>query len=219
MRRMVSLARVLDRPYADTAIAGYTYCAIGCLYFLKNRLPLPRSAKPPQEPLDDRSKALGLADPEATLRWLLSRVTDFVEEEHQDDDTDADGDLEMLSNDGSSTANEVFQTPNTSFSSNNDYAARESPLPHSFEKIGSHVANPSEQLPLPNLLDADSVSVASSPPSEDEEGAGTVQWAGCNGRANKLADTCYAFWVGGSLSVCCRYSASLLYADPFAPIG
>jgi len=35
-------------------------------------------------------------------------------------------------------------------------------------------------------------------------------WAGFNGRPNKVADTCYAFWVGGSLgvsspwSVCCR---------------
>ncbi len=26
-------------------------------------------------------------------------------------------------------------------------------------------------------------------------------WAGFNGRCNKIADTCYAFWVGGSLQV------------------
>ena len=26
-----------------------------------------------------------------------------------------------------------------------------------------------------------------------------LQWAGFNGRCNKIADTCYAFWVGGTL--------------------
>ena len=28
-----------------------------------------------------------------------------------------------------------------------------------------------------------------------------LHWAGFNGRCNKVADTCYSFWVGGSLSV------------------
>lgn len=28
-----------------------------------------------------------------------------------------------------------------------------------------------------------------------------LQWAGFNGRCNKVADTCYAFWVGGTLGV------------------
>lgn len=32
-------------------------------------------------------------------------------------------------------------------------------------------------------------------------GADFLQWAGFNGRCNKVADTCYAWWVGGSLSV------------------
>lgn len=29
-----------------------------------------------------------------------------------------------------------------------------------------------------------------------------MQWVGVNGRCNKVADTCYTFWVGGSLAVC-----------------
>lgn len=29
-----------------------------------------------------------------------------------------------------------------------------------------------------------------------------LQWAGLTGRCNKVADTCYTFWAGGSLSVC-----------------
>lgn len=28
-----------------------------------------------------------------------------------------------------------------------------------------------------------------------------LQWAGLTGRCNKVADTCYAFWAGGSLTV------------------
>lgn len=28
-----------------------------------------------------------------------------------------------------------------------------------------------------------------------------LQWAGMTGRCNKVADTCYAFWAGGSLTV------------------
>ena len=33
-----------------------------------------------------------------------------------------------------------------------------------------------------------------------------LQWAGFNGRCNKVADTCYAFWVGGTLGAS-RYFA------------
>ena len=36
-----------------------------------------------------------------------------------------------------------------------------------------------------------------------------LQWAGFNGRCSKVADTCYAFWVGGTLGVSSRYSRSL----------
>ena len=28
-----------------------------------------------------------------------------------------------------------------------------------------------------------------------------LQWVGVNGRCNKVSDTCYTFWVGGSLAV------------------
>ena len=39
-----------------------------------------------------------------------------------------------------------------------------------------------------------------------------LRWAGFNGRCNKVADTCYAFWVGGTLGVsfcCCSVSPSV----------
>ena len=33
-----------------------------------------------------------------------------------------------------------------------------------------------------------------------------LQWAGFNGRCNKVADTCYSFWVGGTLGVSCCHA-------------
>jgi len=35
-----------------------------------------------------------------------------------------------------------------------------------------------------------------------------LQWAGFNGRCNKIADTCYSWWVGGSLAVS-NYSSNI----------
>jgi len=35
-----------------------------------------------------------------------------------------------------------------------------------------------------------------------------IQWVGVNGRCHKVADTCYTFWVGGTLGVC--YNVSLV---------
>ena len=36
------------------------------------------------------------------------------------------------------------------------------------------------------------------------------QWVGVNGRCNKVADTCYTFWVGGTLGVSsCRNPESV----------
>ena len=32
------------------------------------------------------------------------------------------------------------------------------------------------------------------------------QWVGVNGRCNKVADTCYSFWVGGTLGVSLCYT-------------
>lgn len=36
-----------------------------------------------------------------------------------------------------------------------------------------------------------------------------LAWTGYNGRCNKIADTCYAFWVGASLNV--RFPFSFAY--------
>ncbi len=39
-----------------------------------------------------------------------------------------------------------------------------------------------------------------------------MRWVGVNGRSNKVADTCYTFWVGGSLAVSILSSFGLLFS-------
>ena len=56
-----------------------------------------------------------------------------------------------------------------------------------FRKEGAHLMNAPE---------TDKVELLSIEPSTL-----TLAHAGFNGRCNKIADTCYAFWVGGSLAV------------------
>lgn len=38
-----------------------------------------------------------------------------------------------------------------------------------------------------------------------------LRWVGVNGRCNKVADTCYTFWVGGSLAVSTIFSSRSLF--------
>jgi geranylgeranyl transferase type-1 subunit beta len=42
---------------------------------------------------------------------------------------------------------------------------------------------------------------SSSDDEADEQDDDTIRWAGFNGRCNKIADTCYAWWIGGSLAI------------------
>ena len=53
-----------------------------------------------------------------------------------------------------------------------------------------------------------SIADASLPSASIEMSPHDLQWAGFNGRCNKVADTCYAFWVGGTLGVSPCYAVS-----------
>ncbi|EON65055.1 hypothetical protein W97_04290 [Coniosporium apollinis CBS 100218] len=55
---------------------------------------------------------------------------------------------------------------------------------HSFVKMGSFISTAGE------------LSYKDRPSTPTQ-----LQWAGFNGRCNKIADTCYAFWAGGSLGI------------------
>lgn len=54
--------------------------------------------------------------------------------------------------------------------------------------------------------------VSPSEPSSIEISKEEMRWVGINGRCNKVADTCYTFWVGGSLAVCLNPCPRLLYS-------
>ena len=99
-------------------------------------------------------------NPQAALRWLVSRQTATISEE---DDFDTHGD----ETDTPATCHDAhsFVHPDTFKSETGRWNYETRPTSH-FE----------------------------------------LNWTGFNGRCNKIADTCYAFWVGGALAV--LFSAS-----------
>lgn len=164
---------------------------------MTGNLSYPRSARPSASP-QDPGRSYSPSDPDATTRWLLSRFTGWVDDQEEDDD-----DVEMANGDVHTQSNgNVVTAADTLGAHDNNLAQNRAPP--SFEKLGSRPlsANTTEPLPLPDLQDTENlVSARSPPPPEDATGLEAVQWVGCAGRANKLADTCYVFWIGGSLSV------------------
>ena len=61
--------------------------------------------------------------------------------------------------------------------------------------VDGHDSDEHHYLDLGSRAPASSDTISLNHPSED------IQWAGFNGRCNKVADTCYSFWVGGTLAV------------------
>lgn len=165
-----------------------------------------------------------LSNPDLTVRWLLCRLTTFVEEKEEEGDDETEPDTGMSDDDALSTVTDAMQTPDTSFPSSSDGAQLDSATPgeasshgqnvmqdaglKGFHKIRSYptppvegdaadpVAAPPQLAASQNLIHA-----ASPPPAGDDDTASQQEWAGFNGRPNKLADTCYVFWVGASLKV------------------
>lgn len=70
---------------------------------------------------------------------------------------------------------------------------------------GADVPSGVEEAQLPSQPKAAPLAVATDSTLQDESGIepsdDDVQFAGFAGRCNKAADTCYAFWAGGSLAV------------------
>lgn len=48
-------------------------------------------------------------------------------------------------------------------------------------------------------------------PSLSQRPCEVLHWAGFNGRSNKIADTCYSFWVTGTLGVSIYSPPPILY--------
>lgn len=131
----------------------------------------------------------------------MSRLTTLVEQD-QLEDGDYAGYEDFSTDDTTSTG----QTPNSSFSSNADPSSEAKVSHRSFQNVSRATAQKASVSDLPaqeeNTLDgAIATDTGASHCDDDLWLHDRVQWAGFNGRANKVADTCYAFWVGGSLSV------------------
>lgn len=70
-----------------TALAGYTYCAIGSLSLL-HRLPDPSAAKSSKPQIKYTTNPLpGLANLPTTIRWLISRQIEYFPEQELDEDS------------------------------------------------------------------------------------------------------------------------------------
>ena len=69
------------------------------------------------------------------------------------------------------------------------------------EPLPAPVAAPDFSRPTFHVIGAFPVSVAHMSQPLLEISLFERQWVGVNGRCNKVADTCYSFWVGGTLGV------------------
>lgn len=193
MKLMVSdISRPVGRC-AKGITAGFTYCAVAALSFVE-RLPTRTAVNPLLHNIDKKS---GLTSVESTIRWLLSRLTTFVDEPDDDSDDDSVSSLNGFVGDG-------FNGDHTT-SSDSPFLST-----HSQTAFSSLEEDSEPDMPIPVDPHFESLS---------------TQYTGLNGRANKIADTCYAFWVGGALDVStcvlqhCNYTKHqiLTPSDPRQP--
>ena len=84
------------------------------------------------------------------------------------------------------------------------------PIPSSASVSASASTSVSNLLPPAfHVLGGFPVSVAQMDQHAPEVSMYERQWVGVNGRCNKVADTCYSFWVGGTLGVSSRLTGFL----------
>ncbi|KAK2748262.1 hypothetical protein FQN57_000920 [Myotisia sp. PD_48] len=136
----VESCQVWEGGFAESPLneshAGLTYCAIGTLSFL--------GCLQPSTEISPSIIRPGTTNYDTLIRWLVSRQTDYIEDESDD-------------------------------SEGEDQAQ---PQEH------SHMSYENALSALPIL-----------------EGIPAGYCAGFNGRTNKMADTCYCFWVSGTLAM------------------
>ncbi|KAI9713005.1 MAG: hypothetical protein M1828_001479 [Chrysothrix sp. TS-e1954] len=167
-----------DEPFHE-AHAGFTFCGIGALA-LDERLQECQqngqsSAINTNGMSPGRRPKVGdvLGDLDKTIRWLVARLTTLLDE---DESTMDDEDDETVAD----IETTPLQTP-SHFAAGSDA--------ESFTKLRSYP------------IDAPSQIAHSTPLMQGQRQEDLDRMTGFNGRSNKVADTCYAFWVCGSLSL------------------
>ncbi len=208
--------------------AGHLYCAISALSFL-DRLP---PSVPSSRTSNLKNKVTGLSCLEGTVRWLVSRQIETIPDDDDDDD-EADRTNEHGHHHTAATAHLTdgmnclsFHGPRSAIHHQDQgnepehhHQAHHTPpvplQPHtSLIDIPPHGHFPTDPL---RRGDPASLLIPANIPSQTETGATAT--AGFNGRCNKAVDTCYSFWVCGSLSVCFIFSSPTLHLCPSLPLS
>ncbi|GAB7359314.1 hypothetical protein MBLNU230_g5965t1 [Neophaeotheca triangularis] len=171
----VKAAETYDGGIADDPFhephAGYTFCSVGLLAFL-GRL------QTPETELDGINR--GPSDPGALLKWLLMLQTDILE-------PDAELDSEF------SGASVKPAAPELKGPAEPSPPVHQSPDKSTMWNPSNPDACPYPEASSLNSLLADASAIHSYPSAPSI--------TGFSGRLNKVADTCYAFWVLGSLQM------------------
>ncbi|GAM82570.1 hypothetical protein ANO11243_005520 [Dothideomycetidae sp. 11243] len=141
---------ISDAPFHESH-AGLTFCGLAALSNLGRLRSSSHSDKHAQR--SSPSLVLGPRNPEATVRWLVSRQTATI----------TDNDSFDTTIDSKITSESVP-----------DAVIKADVLAPALEQASLETPQSSHHRPL---------------------------WTGLNGRVNKIADTCYAFWVGGALKI------------------
>lgn len=156
----------------DEAHAGLSYCAISALTLLGF------VEGSPLQLFTDRDPAAGtVIDQDAAARWLSGRLTTMIDEDEAD----------ALSDDGSIDENPLRNPADSAHPA----------LTREAEKYLAYARSipVDERNGIPPLLDLLGMAPFI------ERGMFPVHWTGFNGRCNKMADTCYAFWASASLKM------------------
>lgn len=159
--------------------AGCTYCGIATLSLL-GRLPQTRSKESASRAGRTEITSEFL---ETVTRWLVYRQTSLTHEEDFPVQVDA------------------FPSPNLNQRTSSHHALTEEAkidLEPVSNVPGVSLLGP-EYPPIPPIIAQSPPPVSPPNPLVDE-----LQFAGFNGRCNKVCDTCYSFWVGGNLAVSIR---------------
>lgn len=134
--------------------------------------------------MDNDAPIRAPSDPDATIRWLVERQTDLEDIEEE---------LEFSEEEAPAPAPAPAPYSTSSTSTDQPPAPKKpktDPSPSDSQQIpssSSSTTNPLHQSPDRSTLLPNTGFMTLSPPD-----------AGMNGRTNKVADTCYAWWTGAS---------------------
>ena len=162
-------------------VAGCTYCGIATLSLLGR---LPQTCGKETASVAGRTEITS-EFLEAVTRWLVYRQT--ASSQKEDFPVLVDGFPSPVLNQRTPSHHALTEEVKTDFE----------PLFHiqaaSFHSPGNPPISPV---------------ISQSPPLPPEPPRNELEFAGFNGRCNKVCDTCYSFWVGGNLAVSIRFHST-----------